>query len=138
MRERPEEERMPPWVSVLPNAALRWGVARELLPLFAPPAPAASEKLPALSPLYALSATEQFMARYAFAAPFDPDALLGLWERCGTDAGTRRLCRRGLENARQLRAGARPPDAIRWLPLGGDAEAELAAERAERSTRAAP
>jgi spermidine synthase len=71
---------------------------------------------PRIQPRTALEMARLYMAQYTHAAPFDPGALLGFWQRCGTDAAGLADCAPGLHAAERLVLGDPPPmNAEDWL-----------------------
>ena len=75
-------------------------------PLFMPPdARAARQCRPRIRqrrirPAAAVDLTRLFIEEYAHAAPLDPSALLGFWERCGVNPAGVGVCRPGLRTRR--------------------------------------
>ena len=63
-----------------------------------------------IAPAAALELTKLYMSEYSHAAPFQPEALLEVWEHCGAD-----LCRRGVNVAEHLVRGDAPPAPDDWL-----------------------
>ena len=55
--------------------------------------------------------TRLFIEEYAHAAPLDPGALLGFWERCGLNPAGVERAGRGLRAAQRLMIGDAPPPA---------------------------
>ena len=68
-----------------------------------------------IPPNAAVDVTRLFIQQYAHAAPLDPGALLGFWERCGINPAGVGMCRPGLQAAKRLRLGQVPPDPNNWL-----------------------
>jgi hypothetical protein len=80
--------------------------ARRAAELLGEPGDGGSEPLPygALLEQHRL-----YLDEYAHAAPFDPDRLLELWQRCGAiDAASAQACAQGLAVAQRLAEGAAP------------------------------
>jgi hypothetical protein len=83
-----------------------------------PASAAAPASVRRVAPATALAMTRLYTAHYAHCAPFEPRALLDLWQRC---EGNAELCRRGKRSAQRLLAGDGVPDAKQWrLPDEGD------------------
>ncbi|MGH7337023.1 MAG: hypothetical protein ACREI7_05570, partial [Myxococcota bacterium] len=72
---------------------------------------------------------------YTHAAPLDPGALIGFWERCGRNPTGVEVCRPGLHAAQRLVRGDSPPDSEDWLksdePMSRARHAAPAPERDE-------
>jgi spermidine synthase len=68
-----------------------------------------------IPPKVAVALTELFIDEYSHAAPLDPTALLGFWERCGINATGVSVCRPGLQTAERLVLGDAPPHPDDWL-----------------------
>jgi hypothetical protein len=76
-------------------------------------------------PAVALEVTQLYMQQYTHAAPFNPVALVSLWERCGKNPRGIAICEPGLHAAERLLLGDRPPDPSTWLyPEEDQARAE--------------
>ncbi len=90
--------------------------------------PAATTDRPRIRPRVAWKATEQFIAYYSHAAPFDANRLLDFWQRCGIAPIGIQRCAAGLRNAQALVAGKRPPAGASWL-------VDAAADEARRAAR---
>jgi spermidine synthase len=81
-----------------------------------------------IPPNAAVEVTRLFIEQYAHAAPLDPGALLGFWERCGVNPSGVGVCRPGLQAAKRLRRGLVPPAPENWLsPVAEDAAVAHAA-----------
>jgi spermidine synthase len=63
-------------------------------------------------PPVALEMTRLYTESYAHAVPFDPEALLDLWRRCG---GNPALCQRGASAAERLLSSDAPFDPAEWM-----------------------
>jgi hypothetical protein len=50
----------------------------------------------------AREATRLYLRYFQFAAPFDPETLVALWQRCRAPAGTEGECEQGLRRALAL------------------------------------
>jgi spermidine synthase len=87
-------------------------------------------------PKLAVDLTRLFINEYAHAAPLDPAALLGFWERCGINPAGVGLCRPGLDAAKRLLLGDRPPDPGDWL--NPDAGKEASAQLGQPARKADP
>ena len=91
-----------------------------------------------IRPSAAVDVTRLFIEEYAHAAPLDPGALLGFWERCGVNQTGVALCRPGLHAAERLVIGDAPPDPDDWLTPAADeaATAQHAAPAEPSRTKA--
>jgi spermidine synthase len=86
-----------------------------------------------IMPEAAVEVTRLFMQEYTHAAPLDPSALLGFWERCGRNSVGVQMCQPGVHAAKRLLIGDAPPDPDDWLnPAAEAAATEHAAPQPKR------